>query len=247
MRSRAWSLATSLVGGRGSASEHLMSSRSKIYVAIADDHTVVREALRLLIDLQSDMVVVGEAADGDEVIAMVERCQPDVLIVDVLMPRMDGVQVVRDLSSRAGKPAMLVLTGCDDVASVRSMERAGASGYVLKGSSTDLLLRAIRTVATGDRFIDAQLYMHAKASPAGAQSLPTDRERAVLGLIALGYTIKEVASELGVSVKTVECDKTRVMRLLRLRNRVEAVRWANAQGWSRVGPVGPRRQPGSDR
>jgi DNA-binding NarL/FixJ family response regulator len=209
----------------------------KIRVVLAEDHETVRHGLRLLINSQEDMEVVGEAADGAAAIACAEKLLPRVLVLDVSMPVMNGLQATRALAQHADI-AVLALTRYNDDAYVKEMLGAGAAGYVLKQSATGELLRAIRAVARGTRYLDPRLgrpvtgeYLN-RASPK-SKSRPTisERESDVLKRMAQGYSNKEIAGAMEISVKTVEVHKANAMRKLGLRGRTDVVRYALLQGW----------------
>jgi DNA-binding NarL/FixJ family response regulator len=212
---------------------------SKIRVLLADDHETVRQGLRLLIDAQSDMEVVGEAGNGRVAIQRTESLQPDVIVMDVSMPEMNGLAATRALEAMDPKPAVVALTRYNDEAYVQELLAAGASGYVLKQSPSTELLRAIRTVVSGAPYLDSSLaariaddYVskHSR-QPAHRRPAISDREGEVMRLLAWGHSNKEIAAKLDVSVKTIEVHKANAMRKLGLRGRIDIVRFALLQGW----------------
>ncbi len=211
----------------------------KLRILLADDHKVVRDGLRLLIDGQPDMRVVGEAANGKEVLVQARELKPDVIVMDLSMPEMNGLQATERLRAEHPGLRVLALTAHEDEGYLSQLCRAGAAGYVLKRSAGDELITAIGTVARGGVYFDASLASKAlarrmKGSPsgpaAGAAEL-SEREREVLTRLAWGYSNKEIAGDLALSVKTVETYKVRVGEKLGLRSRAEMVQYALRQGW----------------
>lgn len=209
---------------------------NRIRVLLADDHETVRHGLKLLIDAEDDMEVVGEAGDGKAAVERARALNPDVVVVDVSMPVMSGVIATRALSGAHPKMAIVALTRYSDQAYVQTLLAGGASAYVLKQSPSIELIRAIRTAAAGDQYLDQALvsrvagdYLtrHSKAR----KPLITERESDVLKLMAQGYSNKEMSAELAVSVKTIEVHKANAMRKLNLRGRIDIVRFAILQGW----------------
>lgn len=213
---------------------------SKLRIFLADDHAMVREGLKRLIESEPDLKVDGEAADGVEAVAGALRSRPDVVILDLSMPRMNGAEATRQL--RASRPDLKViaLTVHEDRSYLHELLEAGASGYVLKRAAGEELIRAIRAVAAGGTYVDQRIVgnlITALIHPPGGSEVPIDklseRELTVLRLIASGYTNKEIAAQLNVSVKTIETYKARSMEKLGLRSRVDIVRIANEHGWFR--------------
>jgi DNA-binding NarL/FixJ family response regulator len=210
---------------------------SKIRVLIAEDHETVRHGLRLLIDGQRDMQVVAEAGDGREALAQAMTLDPDVALIDLSMPNVNGLQATRAIRTSAPRTAVVALTRYGDHPYVQELLRAGAIGYVLKKSASSDLLDAIRAAASGHGYVDASLGSTAPPAFGGGrprgESIPriSDREREVLRLMALGHSNKEIAADLGISVKTVEVHKSNAMRKLDLHGRVDVVRFALLQGW----------------
>ena len=207
-------------------------------ILLADDHTIVRQGLKLLIDDQPDMGVIGEAADGDAVLLQANALNPDIVVMDISMPGMNGLIATRMLKRRQPHVAVLALTRHDEDTYLEELLRAGASGYVLKQSAPTALLRAIRAVAAGGVYIDPAINSRvadgllagdAPSSPSPAAI--SEREREVLRLIAIGHSNKEVAAQLKISVKTVEVHKANAMRKLGLAGRVDVIRYAVLQGW----------------
>ncbi len=210
---------------------------SMIRVLIAEDHETVRHGLRLLIDAQRDMQVVAEAGDGREALAQAMTADPDVALIDISMPTVNGLQATRAIRTSAPRTAVVALTRYSDHPFVQELLRAGAIGYVLKKSTSQDLLAAIRAAASGQPYVDAALGVvgpggRGSSRPRGEPRPPiSDRERDVLRLMALGHSNKEIAVDLGISVKTVEVHKSNAMRKLDLHGRVDVVRYAVLQGW----------------
>jgi len=208
-------------------------------VVLADDHAVVREGLKALVNAQVDMRVVGEAADGEAAWRAARELTPDVLVMDLSMPGVGGAEATERVRRDCPGVKVLALTAHEERLYLTQLLRAGASGYVLKRAAAAELVGAVRTVAAGGTYVDPSLagtvvagYLDAQA----AAERPThdalsDREREVLVRIARGFSNKEIAAALGVSVKTVETYKTRMGEKLGLRTRVEIVRYAVRQGW----------------
>ena len=206
-----------------------------IRVLLVDDHETVRDGLRLLVDAQPDMQVVGQAGDGRTAIDRAAATKPDVVVLDLTMPGMSGLSTAQALRA-AGQVAIVALTRHDDDSYVQELKAAGAAAYVLKQSASSELLRAIRTVVAGGRHFDPAL--PAPDNPRdpkrrGNTSPVTPRELEVLRLTALGHSNKEMASQLHIAVKTVEVHKANAMRKLNLRGRSDVVRYALMKEWLR--------------
>lgn len=210
-----------------------------IRILLAEDHELVRAGLRLLIESQPGFAVVCEAGDGLIALEEIARHHPDIVILDLSMPRLNGIELMSRLQSLSDRPKVITLTANEDPAYLRQLFQLGVSGYLLKRSAADELIRAIRTVAAGDRFLGANLIdvmvdQFAVTAPpilsGGTENL-TDRESAVLKMIASGMTNKEVSARLDISIKTVETYKSRAMQKLQLRGRTDIVRYAVSHGW----------------
>jgi two-component system response regulator NreC len=207
-------------------------------VLLADDHVTVRHGLKLLIEGQSDMKVVAEASDGQRAIQQALLLKPDVVVMDISMPGMNGLVATRKLKQALPAVAIVTLTRHGDDAYLQELLRAGVSGYVLKQSAPTELLQAIRAAAAGGQYLDSTLVARVTAGFLGrerkgvkAGGSLTDREADVLRLIAAGYSNKEIAGRLSLSVKTVETHKANAMRKLGLSGRIEIVKYALLQGW----------------
>ena len=209
-----------------------------IRIMIADDHAILRAGLRSLLSAQDDMTVVAEAIDGEEAVEKAGACKPDVLLLDITMPKKSGIEALQEIRKLSPATRVLVLTMHDDHAYLRSVLAAGGSGYLVKRAADTELLMAIRAIQQGRSYIDVGLEDNQlqtvlvdeqKArSEAAAKSLESlsDRERQVLELVALGFTHKEVGESLSLSVKTVETYRSRLSEKLGLRSRAELVRFA---------------------
>lgn len=210
---------------------------SVLRVVLADDHEVVRAGVRALVDAQPDMRVVGEARDGAEAVRRACELVPDVLVMDVGMPVLDGAQAAERIARECPLVRVLALTMHEDRAHLARLIQAGAAGYVLKRAAADELVRAIRAVASGSTYVDPVLAGRVLRSAAGAAHSPgpgdalSDREEEVLRRIAWGQSNKQIAGELGISTKTVETYKARIAEKLGLRGRTEMVRYAVQRGW----------------
>lgn len=207
---------------------------SKIRVLLAEDHETVRHGLKLVIDRQPDMEVVGEVGDGVAAVEQVGALHPNVAIVDISMPRMNGLAATRAICQAAPAVAIVALTRYSDDAYVQELMDAGALGYVLKQSASSELVDAVRAAAAGRRYLDRSLAARVASTLPRARRAAlaiTEREAEVLRLMALGYSNKETAAALNLSVKTIEVHKANGMRKLGLAGRTDVVRYALLQGW----------------
>jgi DNA-binding NarL/FixJ family response regulator len=213
--------------------------KARIRILLADDHVVVRHGLKLLIEDQSDLTVIAEAGDGETAVRRAVELEPDVVVMDISMPGMNGLVATRKLRQLRPDAAIVTLTRHTDDAYLQELLRAGVSGYVLKQSAPAELLQAIRAAAAGRQYIDSALTARVAAAFAGrqakARSQPSagisEREAEVLRLIASGHSNKEIAARLSLSVKTVEAHKANAMRKLDLTGRIDIVNYAILQGW----------------
>jgi two-component system, NarL family, response regulator NreC len=207
-----------------------------IRLLVADDHAVLRAGLHMLLDVQHDIVVAGEAGDGAEVLQKARELQPDVVLMDLTMPGPPSGDVIRQVLRACPKTRVLVLTMHDDPAYLASALAAGAAGYVVKKVADSELLSAIRAVHAGRTFVDLtqSLDTAPRAAPAAAKAeRPKElsrREREVLRLLAQGYSNQQIATQIKVSVKTVETHRTRLSEKLGLKGRAELYRFAVESG-----------------
>ncbi|MGH9143496.1 MAG: response regulator [Vicinamibacterales bacterium] len=208
-------------------------------ILLADDHVTVRHGLKLLIDSQSDMKVISEASDGNAAVANAVALRPDVVVMDISMPGLNGLLATRKLKELQPGAAIVTLTRHADDAYLQELLRAGVSGYVLKQSAPTELLQAIRAAASGGQYLDSALTARVTAAFLGkpgksvsrSTTTVSERESEVLRLIASGYSNKEIAARLSLSVKTVEAHKANAMRKLGLNGRIDIVKYATLQGW----------------
>ena len=210
----------------------------KLRIFLADDHAVVREGLKTLVNAQPDMMVVGEASDGLAVLPNARDCSAGVVIMDVSMPGLNGGQATAQLHEHCPDIKVLALSVHEDTGYLRKLLEAGASGYVLKRSAADMLIQAIRTVADGGTFLDPAIagkvvgsLIGKSAGSEAPEAELSDREADVIRLIAHGYSNKEIATQLSLSVKTIETYKARAMVKANLDSRVAIVRYALQRGW----------------
>jgi DNA-binding NarL/FixJ family response regulator len=216
---------------------------SKIRVLIADDHAILREGIRALLAANDDIEVVGEAADGKAALEKVEKLDPDVLLMDIAMPGLGGIEASIELKKLGRRAKILILSQYEDPEYVRRLLKIGVSGYVLKKSAGSELANAVRAAHRGGLVLDpevARVAMEqagpAKPGEADPYESLTDREKQVLKLVAEGRSNKEVADLLGISVKTAMSHREHVMEKLDLHNRTELVRFAIRRGVIRVDP-----------
>jgi two-component system, NarL family, response regulator NreC len=214
---------------------------TKLQIFLADDHVVVREGLKALINAQPDMIVIGEAGDGQSAWQQARECQPDVVIMDITMPGLNGVQATAQLKDACPQIKVLALSVHDDTSYLRQLLAAGAAGYILKHAAADDLIQAIRLVAAGTIYLDPALTGHIVARYVRVPTVTTEllgtalseREIEVARRIAHGYSNKEIASQLNLSVKTIETYRSRVMDKLGIDSRAALVRYALEHGWMR--------------
>jgi DNA-binding NarL/FixJ family response regulator len=214
-----------------------------IRVIVCDDHALVRSGLRRLLETEPRIEVVAEAADGEEAIDRVAEAQPDVLLLDIVLPGRSGIEILPDLLEASSTTRVLALSMQDDPAYVRRAFAAGASGYLLKEAADSELVQAIHEVAAGRRYVHPLLGARLAAAEAAAerraQADPlTGREHDVLRLLALGHTNQEIAKLLFISIRTAETHRARIMQKLGLKSRAEVVRYALDSGALELEPGG---------
>jgi DNA-binding NarL/FixJ family response regulator len=212
----------------------------RIRVVLADDHPIVLAGIRALLNADPEIELVGEATSGSDALPMICSSGPDVAVVDVSMPGLNGLELAERVAGECPQTRVLVLTVHEDAAYVQPLLKAGARGYLLKRSAADDLLRAVRAVAAGGVYLDPSIAGHALMDPsAPARGTGLDevgealspRETEVLRLIAQGFSNKEIARRIDVSVKSVETYKARAAEKLGLRTRAEIIRYGAAHGW----------------
>ena len=211
----------------------------KIKLVLADDHAVVRSGLRMLLQAQPDIEIVGEAETGQQALAQVRSLQPDIILMDIQMPGMNGIEATRQIKEAHADTAVLALTMHEDDQYFFEMLQAGASGYLPKRAAPDELVHAIRTVSRGEVFLYPSLATRLVQSYLGGEggdesaalvSDLTPREKEVLVLIAEGLTNPEIADQLVISVKTVDRHRENIMRKLNLHSRIDLVKYALRHG-----------------
>lgn len=212
----------------------------KIAVLLVDDHAVVRQGLRALIEAEGDIVVVGEAENGRQAVALTKKRLPDVVVMDVAMPGMNGLEATRQIVKNVPSSKVLVLTSYGDDDYVSQLLEAGATGYLVKQTAATDLLRAIREVRAGNTFfsptIAKRLRQHDRETFLGSQppnrlAKLTSREAEVLQLVAEGFANKQIAAELSISIKTVEKHRQQAMNKLNIHDVAGLTRYAIAKGW----------------
>ena len=212
----------------------------RLKILLAEDHRILREGLKRLIAEQPNMEVVGEADNGIAAWQQAKELEPDIVLMDITMPRLNGAEATVKIRELCPNVKVIALTGHRASAYLNEVLKAGASGYVLKQAAIDELIDAIQTVAKGGSYIDSasrELMAHSplddrvyKGEPQGKPL--SQREIQVLSLVANGYTNKEIANELSISVKTVETHKANCMQKLDLKSRAEIVDYARFRGWT---------------
>jgi DNA-binding NarL/FixJ family response regulator len=211
---------------------------NKVTIVLADDHQLVRDGLRVLLNMEPDLTVVGEADEGLQAADLVERLQPDVLLVDIVMPGLNGVEVTRQVNRRSPKTKILVLSMYTNEAYILAALRNGAAGYVLKSASADILIEAIHTVINGNRYLcppltERAIEAYIQKSESGALNIHdtlTLREHEVLHLAAEGLSNPQIAGRLGISPRTVESHREKIMQKLCLHSHTDLIRYALKHG-----------------
>ncbi len=212
---------------------------NKLRIILAEDHETIRDGLKLLVNSRSDMEVVGEADNGRTALQLAEEFSPDVVVMDISMPELNGLQATKKLKDKSPQVKVLILTRHSEPGYLQELLQAGASGYVLKQSKSEELIRAILAVAAGQTYLDPAVTERAVTQLRESGQVPhkapnanlTAREADVLRLIALGYVNKEVAVRLNLSIKTVEAHKSNAMNKMGMKSRVDIVRYAILQDW----------------
>jgi len=213
---------------------------NKIRVLITEDHKTVRQGLKMIIAAEMDMEVVGEADNGHEAVNLAQQLQPDVIIMDISMPVLNGIEATTEIKSCAPSVKILTLTRHDDKAYIHKLLQSGISGYVLKQSETNELLSAIRKIASGGNYLDPAITERVfdicttkQVKELGEIQFMrlSNRESEVLRLISRGYSNKEISVQLKTSIKTIETQKAAAMRKLNITGRTEIINYAILQGW----------------
>lgn len=209
----------------------------RIRVLVVDDHTIVRSGVRLLLEAENDLEIVGEAGDGAQALALVESLQPDVVVIDVAMPGMDGIEATRQIKARWPNINVLALTMHRTDEYFFAMLKAGASGYILKGAETSELINAVHTVGRGEIFLHATMarrlvqdYLSRAEGTPGLEVALSPREKEILRLLAEGYSNNEIAQKLVISASTVHTHRSNIMTKLGLSGRHELIQYARERG-----------------
>jgi DNA-binding NarL/FixJ family response regulator len=211
----------------------------KLRILLAEDHETVREGIKMLVNAQTDMEVVGEAGNGEIAVKKAQELHPDIVLMDVSMPELNGLIATKRIKLDCPQVKILALTRHTDDGYIQQLIRAGANGYVLKQSAPTELIRAIRTVSAGNSYLDTTLtekvmggYVRQSTALKNASKVEiTERESEVIRLIAWGYSNKEIGARMEISVKTVEAHKANAMKKLGISSRIDIVRYAILQGW----------------
>lgn len=217
---------------------------NEIRLVLADDHAVVRSGTRELLEQEPDLKIVGEASNGEEAVRLAYELQPDVMVMDVRMPKMSGVEATRRIKAESPQVRVLVLTAHDDDEYVFALLQAGANGYLLKTAEIEELVRAIRTVAAGQSALAPEVTGKVVAQFASGKSLPdvltdthadydglTERELGILKLVGRGLSNKQIGKELYISDRTVQAHLSNIFSKLGVNSRTEAVMHAVRKGW----------------
>jgi two-component system response regulator NreC len=219
-----------MVDGMAEPVDATSATTTTTSVVLADDHNVVRSALKVLLDAEKGLDVVGEAANAGEAIRLCLGHKPDVLVLDLNMPGESGLEAVPKILEGSPETRIVVLTMQDDPAFAREALQAGVLGYVLKEAADDELVNAIRMAADGRTYLQPELGARLAAEPAGTGQPLSERELEILRMIALGHTNTEIADKLFLSVRTVESHRAHIQQKLRLAKRSELVRYALERG-----------------
>ena len=212
---------------------------NKLRILLADDHDMVREGIKMLINAQPDMEVVGEAATGEIAVSKISKLAPDVIVMDISMPELNGLKATMKIKREFPAVKILTLSRHSDDGYLQQLLKAGTNGYILKQSAPEELINAIRVVGGGGNYIDPTLmekvmsgYVRQSTALKNTSKVElSDRETQIVRLIAWGYSNKEIAARLQISIKTVEAHKANSMRKLGISSRIDIVRFASLQGW----------------
>jgi DNA-binding NarL/FixJ family response regulator len=209
-----------------------------VRIVLVDDHKVMREGLRMVLERENNLQVVGEADDGLAALTVIRELRPDVVVMDISMPGVNGLKAIEMLKTQAPDTKVLILTRHTESSYVQQLLGSGAIGYLLKQSASKELVRAIRRVSAGDSYLDpavteqviGSIAAGAHRGTSGAKNL-SRREEDVLRFVALGFLTKEIALRLRISIKTVETHKANAMTKLGMCSRIDIVRYAVLHGW----------------
>jgi two-component system, NarL family, response regulator NreC len=223
---------------RSESHKDVKKDMSRTTVVLADDHHILRQGLRALLETEEEFAVIGEEADGLKVVDLIDRLRPDVLMLDVMMPGLNGLEITRQIAQRGFKTRVVILSMHANETYVREALRNGAAGYVLKDANPAEMLQAVREVSAGRRYLSASLseraieaYAHqAQDAPADLYETLTTREREILQLAAESSSITEIAARLGISPRTVETHRENLMRKLGLQSQTDLIRYALRRG-----------------
>ena len=211
-------------------------------IVLADDHTIVRQGLRLLLEAEPDFVIVGEASDGLEVAGLIDRLRPDVLVLDLMMPGVNGLEVTRIVCQQFPETSVVILSMHADESYVLAALKNGAAAYVLKDAGADDLLQAVREVVQGRRYLSSPFSQvgidtytkRAESTPLDVYDTLTSREREVLHLTAEGYSSTDVGGVLSISPRTAEAHRANLMRKLGFHSQADLIRYALRRGISSI-------------
>jgi DNA-binding NarL/FixJ family response regulator len=212
---------------------------TKLRIILADDHIMVRAGLKMLVNSEPDMEIVGEANNGHVAIRLAQELKPDIVVMDISMPELNGIEATKILKRLCPDVKVLALTRLTDDSYLQQLLQAGASGFALKQSAADELVRAIRHIVSGKTYLDPEMTEHVIDAAMGRRTATgrtleknlSKRELEVLRYTAFGYANKEIAALLRISVRTVEVHKAHAMRKMGMKSRIEIVRYAILKGW----------------
>jgi two-component system nitrate/nitrite response regulator NarL len=199
-----------------------------IHLAIAEDHQSLIDGIKLMLQYEEDFTVVGTANNGEDLLKIVDLKRPDTILMDIKMPKLDGIEATKIIKQKYPHINVLAFTMFDDLEAVEKMIQAGAKGYILKNSSLEIVLQAIKTVAKGEEYFDAGLNHNAldKKNKSKQKSLLTNRQIEIIDLIAQGKTSREIAEQLFIGVQTVETHRKNIIRVLGLKGKGELLRYS---------------------